>query len=84
MSAATVAWTLFIVYLLLTAVLAWQGGKRTTGSSGFAVGSGRMNPVMAGMTLGACLASSAMFVIILVVVMLFLVTLQRRLVGNLR
>ena len=63
MEASTIAWTLFVVYLLITAILAWQGGRRTSGGAGFAVGSGRMNPLMAGMTLGACLASSAMFVI---------------------
>ncbi len=63
MTASPVAWTLFLVYLVLTAGLAFIGGRKTSGSAGFALGSGKMNPVMAGMTLGACLASSAMFVI---------------------
>lgn len=57
-------WGLFVVYLLVTSFLAWRGGRRTGGSgAGFAIGSGRMNPWVAGMTLGACLASSATFVI---------------------
>lgn len=63
MSGTPLAWALFSVYLVLTALLAWQGGRRTSGRAGFALGSGRMNPVVAGLTLGACLASSAMFVI---------------------
>ena len=58
-----VAWGLFTVYLVITSVLAWMGGKKTDSSSGFAIGSGDMNPWVAGLTLGACLASSATFVI---------------------
>jgi SSS family solute:Na+ symporter/sodium/pantothenate symporter len=57
------AWTLFAIYVVATGFLAWRGGRRSDGASGFAIGNGRMNPVMAGLTLGACLASSAMFVI---------------------
>lgn len=57
------AWTLFAVYVVATAALAWQGGQRSQGAGGYAVGSGQMSPWMAGLTLGACLASSAMFVI---------------------
>ncbi len=56
-------WTLFVVYLLVTAGLAWAGGRKSSDAAGFAIGSGRMSPWMAGLTLGACLASSAMFVI---------------------
>jgi len=56
-------WTLFGLYVTATALLAWRGGQRSSGADGFAIGSGRMHPVMAGLTLGACLASSAMFVI---------------------
>ena len=54
---------LFALYLVGTAVLAWRGGKKTSGGATFAIGSGRMNPWIAGMTLGACLASSAAFVV---------------------
>lgn len=56
-------WTLFAAYLVVTAFLAWRGGQRTQSAAGFAIGSGRMNPWMAGMTLGACLASSSLFII---------------------
>ncbi|MCB9777039.1 MAG: hypothetical protein H6742_00580 [Alphaproteobacteria bacterium] len=56
-------WSLFLVYLVVTAALAWQGGRKDQEGGGFAVGSGRMSPWMAGLTLGACLASSSTFVI---------------------
>ncbi len=58
-----VAWVLFVVYLVITSLLAWRGGQMTDSKEGFAVGTGRMHPVVAGVTLGACLASSATFVI---------------------
>ena len=57
------AWGVFAVYLIITSVLAYMGGKKTDTSEGFAIGSGDMNPWVAGLTLGACLASSATFVI---------------------
>ncbi|MAE75384.1 MAG: hypothetical protein CMJ85_00760 [Planctomycetes bacterium] len=57
------AWSLFGVYLFVTALLAWHGGRKTTSTQSFAIGSGRMNPWMAGLTLGACTASSSLFVI---------------------
>lgn len=56
-------WIFFAVYLVLTAGLAWRGGRRSQGGASFAIGSGRMNPWLAGLTLGACLASSSVFVI---------------------
>lgn len=56
-------WLLFAFYLLVTTGLAWRGGRHSQGGDGFAVGGGRMNPWLAGMTLGACLASSSVFVI---------------------
>ena len=58
-----VAWALFSIYLVVTSLLAWRGGQMTDSKEGFAVGTGRMHPVVAGVTLGACLASSATFVI---------------------
>jgi sodium/pantothenate symporter len=58
------AWLLFGAYALATAWLAWRSGRGTDSASSFAVGSGRMHPVVAGITLGACLASSATFVIV--------------------
>lgn len=57
------AWTLFVVYLAATYWLAWQGHKRTDSFKTFAVGNGAMGPGLAGVTLGACLASTATFVI---------------------
>ncbi len=57
------AWGFFLLYVVVTAGLAWRGGRKGGDTATFAVGSGRMHPVVAGMTLGACLASSAMFVI---------------------
>ncbi len=53
----------FMLYLAVTAALAWQGGRASKGAAGFAVGGGRMSPWLAGLTLGACLASSSVFVI---------------------
>ena len=58
-----IAWALFLVYMVLTSILAWRGGQKTGTKEGFALGSGTMHPVVAGITLGACLASSATFVI---------------------
>ena len=57
------AWALFAVYAAFTAWLAWRGGKKTSSEAGFAIGDGRMSPWIAGVTLGACLASSSTFVI---------------------
>lgn len=56
-------WAFFLVYLVATAFLAWRGGRKSQGGDGFALGDGRMSPWIAGMTLGACLASSSVFVI---------------------
>lgn len=58
-----VAWVLFAIYMVLTSLLAWRGGQQTDSKEGFALGSGTMHPLVAGVTLGACLASSATFVI---------------------
>jgi sodium/pantothenate symporter len=58
------AWGLFLVYAVVTAWLAWRGGKSSGSGAGFAIGDGQMSPWVAGITLGACLASSATFVIV--------------------
>jgi SSS family solute:Na+ symporter/sodium/pantothenate symporter len=61
----TTAWVLFLIYVLVTSFLAWKGGQQgSDDAEGFAIGNGRMNPWVVGITLGACLASSATFVII--------------------
>lgn len=57
------AWAFFGAYVILTSFLAWRGGQKGCDASTFALGSGRMHWAVAGVTLGACLASSAMFVI---------------------
>lgn len=63
MSGSPWAWALFSLYLVFTSYLAYLGGKKVSGGSDFAIGDGKMNPLVAGVTLGACLASSATFVI---------------------
>ncbi len=57
-------WGLFLVYAVVTSWLAWRGGRSAASGAGFAIGDGRMSPWVAGITLGACLASSATFVIV--------------------
>ncbi|MEZ6188185.1 MAG: hypothetical protein R3F62_24650 [Planctomycetota bacterium] len=63
LSAHPLAWSLFGVYLAFTFWLAYLGHKRTKSFEDFAVGGRSMGPGLAGMTLGACLASTATFVI---------------------
>lgn len=60
---APLAWTLFGLYLVATFWLAWLGHKRTKSFAEFALGKRDMGPWLTGMTLGACLASTATFVI---------------------
>ena len=57
------AWVFFLAYAVSTSFLAWRGGRKGGDAATFALGSGRMHWAVAGVTLGACLASSAMFVI---------------------
>jgi len=57
------AWAFFAIYAVFTAGLAWRSGQGTDSSESFAIGSGKMPWWMAGVTLGACLASSSTFVI---------------------
>jgi SSS family solute:Na+ symporter/sodium/pantothenate symporter len=57
------AWGFFAVYAVATAWLAWRSSRGTDSAASFAIGSGHMHPLVAGITLGACLASSATFVI---------------------
>ena len=56
-SAHPLAWGLFGVYLVVTFWLAYLGHRRTKSFEDFAVGGRSMGPGLAGMTLGACLAS---------------------------
>ncbi len=57
-------WALLAIYATLTAALALRASRGSADASTFAVGSGDMHPVVAGLTLGACLASSATFAIL--------------------
>lgn len=57
------SWLFFLIYAIATAGLALRSSQGTSDGASFAVGDGHMNPWMAGITLGACLASSATFVI---------------------
>ncbi|NIR52544.1 sodium:solute symporter family protein [candidate division KSB1 bacterium] len=59
----TLAWSLFLVYLLGTAYLAWLGHKRTQNFGSFAIGQGDMHPYVVGITLAASVASAATFII---------------------
>ncbi|MEZ4320241.1 MAG: hypothetical protein R3F61_22370 [Myxococcota bacterium] len=58
------AWAFFAIYAVATAGLALRSSSATADGSSFAIGSGKMNPWMAGITLGACLASSSTFAIV--------------------
>ena len=60
---ATLAWPLFFVYLAVTFYLAYLGHKQTKSFKEFAIGKRDMGPGIAGVTLGACLASTVTFVI---------------------
>lgn len=57
-------WALFLVYAVATGILAVVSSRGTTSAKDFALGSGKMSPAIAGLALGACLASSSTFVIV--------------------
>ncbi|MGJ8670110.1 MAG: sodium:solute symporter family transporter [Oceanococcus sp.] len=59
----SLAWGLFLAYMLATAILSWLGYKRTSGFGSFALGSGEMKPWVVGITLAASTASAATFII---------------------
>ena len=63
MSAQTIAWLAFGLYLVVTIGLALRGMKKTTGMASFALGNGDMGPLLVGVTLAAAIASTATFVI---------------------
>ena len=56
-------WILFVIYAVATAALAVVAGRDTGSTKGFAIGSGQLDPMVVGVTLGATLASSATFVL---------------------
>ena len=57
------AWSLFILYLAGTAWLGWQGFRKTSGFSSFAVGNRDMNPIVVGIILAASVSSASTFII---------------------
>lgn len=57
------AWSLFVIYLIGTAWLGWQGYRKTTGFGTFAVGNREMNPVVVGIILAASVSSASTFII---------------------
>ena len=59
----TFAWALFVVYLIGTAWLGWQGFRKTTGFGSFALGNRAMHPLVVGITLAASVSSAATFII---------------------
>jgi len=59
----TLAWSLFIVYLVGTAWLGWRGFRKTSGFGSFAVGDRNMHPLVVGITLAASVSSAATFII---------------------
>lgn len=59
----TLAWILFMVYLIGTAYLGWLGHQKTDGFSSFAIGKGDLGPIQVGVTLAAATASAATFII---------------------
>jgi len=59
----SLAWILFSIYLILTAWIGWQGQKKTSGFSSFALGNKDVHPVFVGITLAASVASAATFII---------------------
>lgn len=59
----TLAWALFIAYLVGTAWLGWLGYRKTTGFGTFAVGDRAMNPFVVGIILAASVSSASTFII---------------------
>lgn len=59
----TLAWALFVVYLVATAWLGWLGYRKTTGFGSFAVGNRAMNPIVVGIILAASVSSASTFII---------------------
>ncbi|MEM9189945.1 MAG: sodium:solute symporter family protein, partial [Myxococcota bacterium] len=60
---STLAWGVFLSYVVVTTGLAVMGMRKTKSLSGFALGNGDMGPLMVGITLAAATASTATFLI---------------------
>lgn len=59
----TLAWILFIIYMLFTTGLGWLGYKKTADFSSFAIGAGDLHPAIVGITMASSVASAATFII---------------------
>ncbi len=59
----TLAWALFLLYMIGTAYLGWRGFRKTTTFGSFAIGSGDLSPFVVGITMAASVASAATFII---------------------
>ncbi|CAN5733189.1 sodium:solute symporter [soil metagenome] len=59
----TLAWSLFLLYMLGITWLGWVGHRRTADFSSFAIGRGDLSPFVVGVTLAASTASAATFII---------------------
>ena len=57
------AWVLFAIYVFVTLGLAWLGQRKTTSLASYALGDGKMHPVVVGLALAASMTSTATFVI---------------------
>lgn len=59
----TLAWLCFGFYVVVTLWLAWLGQKKTDSLESYALGDGKMHPVVVGLALAASMTSTATFVI---------------------
>jgi sodium/pantothenate symporter len=57
------AWSLFLLYVVVTLWLAWLGKRKTTSLESYAVGNRDMSPWIVGLALAASMTSTATFVI---------------------
>lgn len=63
MSKELFAWSLISIYVVITALLAYRGWRRTRSMEGFAVGNRNMSPYFVGLSLAAQLTSVATFIV---------------------
>ena len=59
----SLAWVLFLLYMVATSYLGWLGYKRTDNFGNFAIGSGDLHPAVVGITMASSVASAATFII---------------------
>jgi sodium/pantothenate symporter len=59
----TLAWSLFLLYVVVTLGLAWLGHRKTHSLESYAVGDRNMSPWVAGLALAATMTSTATFIV---------------------